>query len=122
MTGITKISEDLHLPTPFLAKILQQLAKHKILNSMKGPHGGFSLMKDPGEITLLEIVKIIDGDDVFNNCIIHNHTCQYLDKQKEVCALHDDYSQIRKELITLFSKRTIRDLVKKAEDSKDIIL
>ena len=46
-TGIKQISNDLDLPTPFLAKILQQLAKQKILSSSKGPHGGFSLLKDP---------------------------------------------------------------------------
>ena len=44
---LKQISSDLDLPTPFLAKILQQLAKQKILSSSKGPHGGFSLLKDP---------------------------------------------------------------------------
>lgn len=122
MIGITKISEDLNLPTPFLAKILQQLARHKILYSMKGPHGGFSLMKDPKKITLLEIVMIIDGNGIFDNCIIHNHTCRYVDKHKEACALHDDYSAIRSALINLFRNRTIYDMVKKAEDSKEIII
>ena len=83
MTGITRISEDLNLPTPFLAKILQQLAKHKILNSLKGPHGGFSLMKDPNKISLFDIVRIIDGDDIFNNCIIHNNTCKNVTKNRD---------------------------------------
>ena len=45
--GIKRISEDLGLPTPFLAKILQLLAKHKILTSSKGPHGGFSSVERP---------------------------------------------------------------------------
>jgi Rrf2 family iron-sulfur cluster assembly transcriptional regulator len=61
-TGIKQIAKDLELPTPFLAKILQQLAKQKILNSTKGPHGGFSLLKDSKSITLLDIVKTIDGE------------------------------------------------------------
>ena len=37
------IAKDLDIPTPFLGKILQNLAKHKILSSTKGPHGGFTL-------------------------------------------------------------------------------
>ena len=45
--GIKEISGDLGLPSPFLAKILQQLAKHKILNSVKGPNGGFTLKRKP---------------------------------------------------------------------------
>ena len=123
MIGITTISKDLNLPAPFLAKILQQLAKHKILFSLKGPHGGFSLLKDPEEITLLDIVRTIDGDDIFNTCIIHNITCRsYVTEQRKKCALHDDYSVIRKELVNLFSSRTIQDLVKKADDPEGIII
>ncbi len=104
-TGIKQISKDLQLPTPFLAKILQQLAKQKILISLKGPHGGFSLMKDPKRITLLDIVRTIDGDGIFTNCIIHNDTCSNVSKHKNICALHDDYSQIRSGLIEALQKQ-----------------
>lgn len=117
MTGITTIARDLDLPNPFLAKILQQLVKHKILHSLKGPHGGFSLMKDPREITLLDIVKIIEGEDIFNNCIIHNATCKQVDKQKKACFLHNDYSAVRKDFVNFFRNMTIYDIVKNAEKS-----
>jgi Rrf2 family protein len=111
-TGIKKISGDLDLPTPFLAKILQQLVKQKILSSTKGPHGGFSLLKDPRKITLLEIVNSIDGYDIFTSCIMHNGSCEGVEKDKKHCPLHEDYEKSRKELIRLFSNRTIHELVK----------
>lgn len=120
-TGIKQISKDLDLPTPFLAKILQQLAKQKILDSSKGPHGGFSLLKDPKKITLLDIVKTIDGDEIFTNCLIHNETCKCLDENKNTCILHDDYSVLRTELVSLFGTRTVFDLVKNAGNAKKII-
>jgi len=113
-TGIKKISKDLKLPTPFLAKILQQLAKKKILSSSKGPHGGFSLLKDPRNITLLDVVNTIDGQDVFTNCLMHNGSCEGVEKDKVRCALHEDYEKSRKELIKLFSSRTIHELVIKS--------
>lgn len=118
-TGIKKISGDLDLPTPFLAKILQQLAKHKILISLKGPHGGFSLLKEPDEITLLDIVKIVDGEDIFERCIMCNTSCSDMNKYHHQCHLHDDYDNIRKQIIELFSRKTIYDLVKKAENHND---
>jgi Rrf2 family protein len=110
-TGIRKISSDLSLPQPFLAKILQQLAKKKILSSSKGPHGGFSLLKDPKKITLLDIVTAIDGEDIFTDCIMHNGSCHSVQKSKVQCSLHKDYGNIRKDLINLFSKKTIHELV-----------
>ena len=121
-TGIKQIAKDLDLPTPFLAKILQQLAKQKILKSLKGPHGGFSLLKDQKKITLLDIVRIIDGEEIFTNCVIHNMTCSGVEKRKEQCPLHDDYSKLRTEMIGLFRNTTIYDLVKKAGNSESILI
>lgn len=111
MTGIKQISKELGLPAPFLAKILQELARQKILNSSKGPHGGFSLMKDPRRIKLIDIVKAIDGDEFFTNCIMHSGQCGGKRNNKKYCALHDDYQKVRQDLITLFKKKTISELV-----------
>jgi Rrf2 family iron-sulfur cluster assembly transcriptional regulator len=119
-TGIKQISNDLDLPTPFLAKILQQLAKQKILSSSKGPHGGFSLLKDPRNITLLDIVNTIDGYDTFTNCVMYKGTCEGVSMEKKICPLHDDYEKTRSELISLFSSKTIYELVNKADSSEFI--
>lgn len=119
-TGIKQISKDLGLPTPFLAKILQQLTRHRVLVSLKGPHGGFSLSKDASKITLLDIVKIIDGEEIFTNCVMHNNKCK--DNEGHKCTLHDDYDAIRKEIMKLFTDRTIYDLVKKSEGTNSIII
>lgn len=120
--GIKKISGDLDLPTPFLAKILQQLSKQKILNSSKGPHGGFSLLKDPKSIKLLDIVKTIDGDEILTNCVMHNGTCASVNEKKLPCPLHDDYGKVRDNLISFFSARTIHDLVTKGNEQGKIII
>jgi Rrf2 family protein len=120
--GIRQISEDLELPTPYLAKILQNLVKHRILSSTKGPNGGFSLLRKPESITLLDIVKIIDGEEVLTNCIIHNGSCNSVRKSMKPCPVHDDYSKIRTELINMFKGKTIAEIVKKASYSEDITI
>jgi len=120
--GIKQISEDLKLPTPFLAKILQQLAKQKILSSSKGPHGGFSLIKDPRHITLFDIVITIDGSDTFDNCIIHNRSCKSVDEDKLLCPIHEDYVRIRTNLINFFSKKTIYSLVRSVNKFEEIAI
>jgi Rrf2 family transcriptional regulator, iron-sulfur cluster assembly transcription factor len=118
--GIKKISEDLDLPTPFLAKILQLLAKQKILSSSKGPHGGFSLQRDPRNISLLDIITTIDGNDIFDNCIIHNMPCTSIDENKLKCPIHEDYVKVRTSLIKLFTRKTIYSLVKSANREEQI--
>ena len=120
--GLKQISSDLELPAPFLAKILQQLAKHRLLRSTKGPNGGFSILKDPERITLLEIVEIIDGKGIFNNCIIHDGTCAGVRKSKKPCPVHEDYAKVRAGLINLFKTRTIAELVERTNSLEKIII
>ncbi|HDZ41004.1 MAG TPA: Rrf2 family transcriptional regulator [Bacteroidetes bacterium] len=115
--GIKKISEDLNLPMSFLAKILQQMAKKKILNSSKGPHGGFSLAREPEQIFIIEVVKAIDGDDVFRRCVLHNYDCVNNDLSRQKCTLHDDYVKSRLEIKILFESKTVYDLVTNANNS-----
>lgn len=108
--GIKTIAEDLDIPTPFLGKILQTLVKHKILSSTKGPHGGFGLARDPAEITLLDIIEIIDGMDMFYECLIGLRTCRDYDPSFIPCPLNKKFRPISKQLYELFKGETIASL------------
>jgi Rrf2 family iron-sulfur cluster assembly transcriptional regulator len=105
--GIKKISDDLDIPSPFLAKILQVLAKHKMLSSTKGPNGGFALGKEPHKITLYKIVTVIDGNDIFDKCLISLRSCH---EENTPCPIHKKYEVIRHEIKKLFQQQDIMDL------------
>lgn len=105
--GIKRISKDLDIPTPFLGKILQSLAKHKLLSSTKGPNGGFSLGRKPEDILLMDIVQIIDGMDTFHKCVIG---VKYCSEQINPCALHSRYAELGEEIRKIFEKETIEQL------------
>jgi len=105
-TGIKEISEELNIPSPFLGKILQLLAKHQVLESTKGPHGGFCLKKPAIDISLMEIIEIIDGADSFETCVIRTSKCS----QDTPCSLHDKIAPYRKGIKSLFITESIADL------------
>ena len=75
------------------------------------------MMKDPRTVSLYDVVIAIDGHDTFTNCVIHNGPCRCIDRKKKPCPIHDDYAEIRSKLINMFKKKTIYDMVKKADDS-----
>lgn len=56
-----KLSAQLSIPKSFLAKILQALAKNGILKSYKGVNGGFALLLEPKNITMLSVMNIVEG-------------------------------------------------------------
>lgn len=108
--GLKEISKELDIPAPFLGKILQNLAKNKLLDSTKGPNGGFSLRKSAREITLLNIVEIIDGLDLFTNCLIGLRTCSPTRHEDVQCPIHKKYEPINKKFYDLFESETIESL------------
>jgi len=116
--GIKKIADDLNIPTPFLGKILQNLVRHKILDSTKGPHGGFGLAKDPQDIALLDIIRIIDGMDIFNECLIGLKSCNEYGHDVIPCPIHDQFRPISQQLYDLFQNETIGSLKEKLEKAE----
>lgn len=113
--GMRKISKDLDIPAPFLGKILQRLAKQKLLNSTKGPHGGFNLVKPARHISLFDIIKIIDGDDLFTQCMIGLKVCAKNTCDKSLCAFHQHSDPVRKQILKVFKTQTIGELAEKFE-------
>ena len=74
--GAEQLANDLCIPKSFLAKILQSLAKQGLLESKKGAHGGFMLIKDVHEISVSEIIFAAEGKSpaVFD-CTQYAATC-----------------------------------------------
>ncbi len=114
---LSKIAGEYDIPKHFLSKILQQLVKGKLLNSTKGPSGGYKLTRHPDEITLIEIVEIIDGLDVFYECGMGFKRCN----DEDPCPFHDDYKRVRNKVKELFDTKTLGEL-SKSSDSSDTIL
>jgi Rrf2 family protein len=56
-----RIAEDLGIPAELLAKILQRLAKRRLIKSSNGPKGGYVLAREPGRIMVGDVLRAIEG-------------------------------------------------------------
>ena len=92
--GIKAIAKGINSPEHFLAKILQELSRKKLLQSTKGPNGGFYLDSDHLKYSLADIVKAIDGDKLFTGCGLGLENCS----EKKPCPLHDKFKTIREKI------------------------
>ncbi|MEI8112373.1 MAG: Rrf2 family transcriptional regulator [Bacteroidia bacterium] len=119
--GIKKISADLMIPTPFLGKILQNLVKQKILVSTKGPNGGFGLGKKTEEISLYDIVKIVDGEDFFKNCLIGLNPCATHAIDNKPCPVHKRFGSIRQELCKFYQETSVAAIIADMSGIEDLI-
>lgn len=112
--GIKELARELELPAHFAGKILQQIVRHDLLASTKGPNGGFFLSRPAADITLMDIVRVIDGMQVFKSCGLGLKDCSDL----HPCPLHHEFKIHREGLKHLFNTKTIQDLVNDIQSGK----
>lgn len=108
------VSEKQDIPPSFLSKIFQNLAKAGYIDSKRGTRGGFALLKDPGDITLLDIVEEVDGQIALNVCLSNGSMCD----NKPTCAVHSVWNDAQVYLVDLLRKNTFAML---AEESRCLI-
>jgi len=75
--NVVKIAEKTGSSKHHVAKVLQRLVKDGFLLSNRGPHGGFTLKKEPSEINLLEIYESIGGKIEVAKCPLNNAICAF---------------------------------------------
>jgi Rrf2 family transcriptional regulator, iron-sulfur cluster assembly transcription factor len=112
---VEEIADTLALPRHFLGKIMQSVVKAGFLHSTKGPYGGFTLAPQTLQVSLLDLLNITDGDEIFATCILGFRNCG---KSKR-CPLHNEMEEVKKNFIAKLSETTIADLLKK--DKKEFI-
>ncbi len=104
-----EISEKYNIPFELLAKILQKLKKENILISTQGINGGYALNKIPSDISLYNIVTVLEGNVAVTECQNGETvcTCSLHDK----CTIKDPIGMIQKDIEELFMRKTISDFV-----------
>jgi Rrf2 family protein len=100
-----KISEVLHVSQNHLAKILQVLAKNEYLESNRGPGGGFILKKNAGEVSMLEIYQLIEGNVDCQLCGIAENTCPFI-----TCIFGGKLDKLTNEFVDYLMNTKISDL------------
>lgn len=94
------------LPRDFLAKLFQKLVKGQILRSAKGRGGGFTLARPAHQITLMQIVEVMEGPQCFDRCVVGLEKCN----DQMPCPQHDLYKPIRQRLKDYLNTTTLADL------------
>lgn len=105
--SLNEIAKEINSPTAFTAKVLQQLRKIGIIDSVRGPVGGFEIkMNKLDKITLCEIVSAIDGNSVYLGCGLGFQNCN----EGKPCPIHHKFKLIRHDLKQMLESTTLLDL------------
>lgn len=80
------------VPEPFTRKGFQHVAHKGLLQTVRGPGGGYRFATDPGAVSILEIVKIVDGQETFEHCIMGLSRCS----DTAPCPIHEIWKRMKK--------------------------
>jgi Rrf2 family protein len=100
------IAESLKLPAPYLAKILQSLARAGILESVRGPKGGFRLARPAHRVTVGEVLVAMEGEGSLDRCVMGFPQCD----SENPCPMHDAWSAVKTQVDDSMTGTTLRDL------------
>ncbi|MBS1581829.1 MAG: Rrf2 family transcriptional regulator [Bacteroidetes bacterium] len=105
--ALVEIAERTGTPRAFTAKVLQQLVRAGLLDSVKGPGGGFDLPPQKArQVTLSMVVKAIDNDDVYRGCGMGLPQCN----ARKPCPLHEQFQHVRENLRIMLESTNLHDL------------
>nr|AWJ66172.1 Rrf2 family transcriptional regulator [uncultured bacterium] len=105
--SLKDIARETNSPVAFTAKILQQLSKNHIINSVQGASGGFEIEKSNiDNIKLSEIVYAIDGDNVYMGCGLGLEKCN----ANKPCPVHNKFVAIRNDLREMLENTSLFEM------------
>lgn len=106
------LSETTSVTQRFTLKILHKLVQGNLVNSYKGVNGGYTLKVPADEISLKQIIELIDGPIAILRCLDSSEMCS-MNSDKTSCAFHHIFDKISFELAVKLQGITIADVINK---------
>jgi Rrf2 family cysteine metabolism transcriptional repressor len=101
-----RIAEEFRIPPERLAKILQRLAKKKLITSHNGPKGGYVLTRLPSEITVGQVVRVLEGPLSVVSCMAEHDDCPQFAR----CNLRGPVQKIQASITHVLDSMTLAEL------------
>ena len=108
-----EVSEKAEISIDLARKALYELSQAGVLRSLRGPDGGYVFETPIDELTLLDIVHAIDGDDAYDSCVLGLPECS----DKNPCPIHKRWIRAKAQLLAELEKTTFKSMCTNATRS-----
>lgn len=101
----SELAKPLNCPAAYLSQILSKLKPAGIIKSQRGLNGGVFLARKPSEISLMDVIKAIEGNEFFERCFLGIDGCGSI----EPCPFHNFWSKERTKIQQWLINTTFAD-------------
>ena len=109
----TTVADSAHITQRFALKILRKLVLGGLVRSYKGANGGYELAGKPDEVTLKDVIELIDGEIAISKCLMEDHVCSKQGEMKSACAVHRIFDAINRDVIQKLGGITVASVISK---------
>ena len=111
VTDTPTIAQSVAVPIRFALKILRKLTQGGIVTSRRGKNGGYLLARSPADITVRQIIELIDGPILINRCVDESNCCSRMGYDKAKCAFHRLFAAESARLADKFDRVTLQQIL-----------
>jgi Rrf2 family protein len=104
---LSDVAQSRDIPESYLRKIFNSMARAGLLRSVRGARGGFTLARDPADITVREVIETAEGGIALKRCLRDPPQCEKI----EECPLFAMWAEAQEQLVQVFDRWTVADLL-----------
>src|SRR4029077_310216 len=108
--SIAEVGRVEHLPVAYLEQLAAQLRRGGLIESTRGVHGGYALTRAPEKVSVLDIVRIVEGEVSPVECVAHDYVSGSCIREGE-CASRGLWQRLKKSIDTVLSQTTLAELI-----------
>jgi Rrf2 family protein len=113
---IAQIAEERSIPYKFLEGILRELKRAGMVASKQGKAGGYYLLKDPKEINLADILRLMDGPIALLPCVSYRFYERCIEcEDEETCTVRKAFFELRNQTVAKMKSITLKTLSENEE-------
>ena len=103
-----EISNKYDIPYELLSKVLQRLAKEKVIASHQGVKGGYTLAMNPNNLKISSLIEAIEGPQHITECMSGKYE---LCNQYKTCIIKDPLAKVQSNINGVFNKMTLSEII-----------
>jgi Rrf2 family protein len=108
--SIAEVAKVEHLPVAYLEQLAAQLRRGGLVESTRGVHGGYTLSRAPETISVLDVVRIVEGEVAPVECVAHDYVSGSCIREGE-CASRPLWQRLKRSIDAVLSQTTLAELV-----------
>jgi Rrf2 family protein len=112
---LKEVAQQQNISVKYLEQLLRTLRLAGLVESARGTQGGYSLARPPADVTLRDIYRAVEKDDVQPvHCVDDPASCPMSD----ICSARDAWVEVKDSIVRVLEQTTIQDLAKKSTEKR----